>query len=400
MRIYALVLAAGRGLRFGADRPKQYLPLGGLPLIRHSLALLARDRRIAGVAAVIGPEDGAAFAAAAEGLALLPPIIGGATRQASALAGLEALATLLPAPPDAVLIHDAARPFLSAALLGRLVDALAEAPGAIPALPVADTIKRADAGMHVAGTLSRAGLYRVQTPQAFRFAPILAAHRAAASLPAEVAALLTDDAAVAELAGLAVALVPGEEANMKITGPEDLPRAEARLAGLAGQMLPAVGTGFDVHRFAPDRPLVLCGVRVPHPLGLAGHSDADVGLHALCDAIYGALAEGDIGRHFPPSEAAWKDADSARFLVHAGERVAARGGRIASLDVTLICERPKIAPHADAMRARIAAILGIAASRVSVKATPTERLGFTGRGEGIAAQAVATLLLPEAETPL
>lgn len=394
MRIFALVLAAGRGLRFGTDRPKQYLLLGRQPLIRHSLALLARDPRIAGVAAVIGPEDGAAFAAAAEGLALLPPVIGGATRQASALAGLEALA-LLPTPPDAVLIHDAARPFLSAALLGRLMDALAQAPGAIPALPVTDTIKRADAAMHVAGTIARAGLYRVQTPQAFRFAPILAAHRAAAVLPGEAAAALTDDAAVAELAGLAVALVPGEEANMKITSADDLPRAEAHLAELAGQMLPAVGTGFDVHRFAPGRPLVLCGVRVAHPLGLAGHSDADVGLHALCDAIYGALAEGDIGRHFPPSEAAWKDADSARFLVHAGGRVAARGGRIANLDVTLICERPKIAPHAAAMMARLAELLGIEASRVSVKATTTERLGFTGRMEGIAAQAMATVLVPE-----
>ena len=296
-------------------------------------------------------------------------------------AGLEALAG---AAPDIVLVHDAARPLIPPGTIPALLAALERMAGAIPAVPVADTLKRVEAGL-ITATVPREGLYRAQTPQAFRFPVLLAAHRAGVDVAA------TDDASLLEAAGEAVAIVPGSEDNIKLTYPEDLPRLER---AMAAHLIPRVGTGFDVHVLEAGRPLVLCGVAVPHDKGLAGHSDADVGIHALCDAIYGALAEGDIGRHFPPSEAAWKDADSARFLAHAAERIAARGGVLANADVTLICERPKIAPHAAAMMARLAAILGVDADRISVKATTTEKLGFTGRGEGIAAQAVATVLVP------
>jgi 2-C-methyl-D-erythritol 4-phosphate cytidylyltransferase / 2-C-methyl-D-erythritol 2,4-cyclodiphosphate synthase len=282
-------------------------------------------------------------------------------------------------------VHDAARPVIPRSTVPDLLAALRDAPGAIPAVPVGDTLKRAADG-RIAATVPREGLYRAQTPQAFRFPLLLALHRAGGEPTA------TDDAALLEASGHEVRLVAGSESNVKITYPEDLMRVERALAATA---LPRVGTGFDVHAVAAARALVLCGVLVPHETGLAGHSDADVGIHALCDAIYGALAEGDIGRHFPPSEAAWKDADSARFLRHAAERIAARGGRLLNADVTLICERPKITPHAPAMSARLAELLGVEPGRISVKATTTERLGFTGRGEGIAAQAVATVLLPE-----
>jgi 2-C-methyl-D-erythritol 4-phosphate cytidylyltransferase/2-C-methyl-D-erythritol 2,4-cyclodiphosphate synthase len=248
---------------------------------------------------------------------------------------------------------------------------------------VADTLKRVGGGM-IEETVPREGLFRAQTPQAFRFAVLKAAHEARARA-------VTDDASLLEALGQPVAIVPGSERNVKITWPEDLARVEAEMTA---RMLPRTGTGFDVHRLVAGRPLILCGINVPHELGLDGHSDADVGLHALCDAIYGALAEGDIGRWFPPSQATWKGADSAEFLRHAASRVAARGGVLVHVDVTLICERPKIAPHADAMRARIAELAGMDIAAVSVKATTTERLGFTGRGEGIAAQAAATVLLP------
>jgi 2-C-methyl-D-erythritol 4-phosphate cytidylyltransferase/2-C-methyl-D-erythritol 2,4-cyclodiphosphate synthase len=379
MRIGAVILAAGAGTRFGGLRPKQFVELAGVPLVVHAMRRLAGHPRVGRVLLV----------GAAQSLSALFPdfpkagfVPGGATRQDSARAGLEAFAA---DPPDAVLIHDAARPLVPTRVIDAVCDALADGADAVlPALPVTDTLKRAEGGI-VAGTVPREGLWRVQTPQGFRFAPILAAHRAAAGQA------LTDDGAVAEAAGMTVRLVPGAEENLKVTTPDDLARAEALLSA---RLTPRVGTGFDVHRFAPNRPLILCGIHVPHALGLAGHSDADVGIHALCDAIYGALAEGDIGTQFPPSDSAWKDADSALFLKHAADRVAARGGRIVHADVTLICERPKIAPHAAAMRERLAAVMGIDPGAVSVKATTTEQLGFTGRGEGIAAQAVATVLLP------
>ncbi|MCH9013510.1 MAG: bifunctional 2-C-methyl-D-erythritol 4-phosphate cytidylyltransferase/2-C-methyl-D-erythritol 2,4-cyclodiphosphate synthase [Proteobacteria bacterium] len=401
----ALVVAAGRGSRFGTGLPKQYAALGGRPLLGHSLEAFARHPRIDRVKAVIHPDDRALYERAAAGLDLLEPAAGGATRQDSVRRGLESLEALAPA---AVLIHDGARPFVDAAVIDRVLDALASAPGAIAALPVTDTLKRSETGKrgqagHIAATLERAGLWRAQTPQGFRFAEILAAHRAiihravhGAVHGAAAGPELTDDAAVAERAGLAVALVEGTPHNIKVTTRDDLLRAERWLAGAYETR---VGQGFDVHRFAPGDHVMLCGLRVPHEAGLKGHSDADVGLHALTDAILGALGAGDIGVHFPPSDARWKDADSAVFLTHARDLVATRGGRIAHVDVTLVCERPRIGDRRVAMVARLAELLGIEAERVSVKATTTEGLGFTGRGEGIAAQATATLSLPTLNPP-
>jgi 2-C-methyl-D-erythritol 4-phosphate cytidylyltransferase/2-C-methyl-D-erythritol 2,4-cyclodiphosphate synthase len=376
MLVAAVLVAAGSGSRFGAETPKQFLRLAGKPVIRHAAEALAAH---VGLLQPIG--DAGMIAAALAGLPHLAPVPGGATRQDSVRLGLDALE---PAAPDVVLVHDAARPFIPAGTVPALLAALQDSPGAIPAVPVADTLKRVADGRIVA-TTPRDGLFRAQTPQAFRYRDLLAAHRAGQGIAA------TDDAALLEAAGQTVAIVPGSDDNIKLTYQEDFLRLER---AMTARLIPRVGTGFDVHVLETGRRLMLCGIAVPHDKGLAGHSDADVGIHALCDAIYGALAEGDIGRHFPPSQAAWKDADSARFLAHAAERIASRGGMLANADVTLICERPKIAPHAAAMSARLAAILAVDASRISVKATTTERLGFTGRGEGIAAQAVATLLLP------
>ena len=376
----ALIVAAGRGQRFGAAAPKQYVDLAGKPVLRHSLEIFLRHPRVAGVRVVIHADDRVLYESAAAGLTLLAPTTGGATRQESVRRGLESLKDLR---PDNVLIHDAARPLIDAGLIDRMVGALERAPGAIPALPVADTVKRAADG-HIVETLDRRNLWRAQTPQAFRYGDIMAAHLAAAGRE------LTDDAAVAEAAGLAVALVEGTEENFKVTTEADLRRAQQMLS-------PALdvrtGSGFDVHRFGPGDKIMLCGIAVPHDHGLIGHSDADVGLHALTDAILGAIAAGDIGQHFSPGDPRWRGADSAQFLAHAASLVNARGGRILSADITLICERPKVGPHRAAMVARIAAILGLDPSRVSVKATTTEGLGFTGRGEGIAAQATASVAL-------
>ncbi|MFI4986176.1 MAG: bifunctional 2-C-methyl-D-erythritol 4-phosphate cytidylyltransferase/2-C-methyl-D-erythritol 2,4-cyclodiphosphate synthase [Alphaproteobacteria bacterium] len=380
----ALVVAGGRGSRLGGPLPKQYRPLGGRALLRHSLETYLGHPGIAAVRVVIHPDDRALYDAAVGGLALLEPCSGGRERQDSARLGLE---SLVPLAPERVLIHDAARPFVDGDTIGRVIAALAETAGAIAAAPVSDTLKRARDG-RVADTVERAGLWRAQTPQGFRFADILAAHRAAAG------AALTDDAAVAERAGLAVALVAAGEDNFKVTTEEDFRRAERHFASAAEAR---VATGFDVHRFGPGDTIMLCGLAIPHDHGLAGHSDADVGLHALTDALLGTIGAGDIGGHFPPSDARWKGAASERFLRHAAELVAARGGAIVNVDVTIIGERPKVAPHRAAMAARVAGILGIAVGRVSVKATTTDQLGFTGRGEGLAAQAVATVRLPPGE---
>lgn len=375
--IAALVMAAGRGTRLGGEAPKQYLTLGGVSILSRSLALFVEHPRISRIHAVIHADDGDRFAAATAGIAIGPPIVGGETRQESVRRGLEHLAA---APPDLVLIHDAARPLVSPAMIDRVIDALSTHDGAIPALDVADTLKRHD-GKRVTGTLARDGLARAQTPQGFRFAAILAAHRQMAG------AELTDDAAVAEAAGRTVALVPGEEMAFKITTADDLARARRLTAETR------TGTGFDVHRFGPGDHLWLCGIKIAHDCGLVGHSDADVGLHALTDAILGTIGAGDIGVHFPPDDPRWKGADSSRFLAHAVDLLRRRGGHLVHVDVTLVCERPKVSPHRAAMRERIAAILGIDVDRVSVKATTTEGLGFTGRREGIAAQAVATVTL-------
>ncbi len=379
MRIAAILVAAGTGSRFGAETPKQFLPLLGKPVMRHAAEALAK------YATLIQPVgETAPIAAALAGLDHLPIVPGAATRPDSVRAGLDAL---LPHAPTIVLVHDAARPNIPAGTIDALLAALEHHPGAIPAAPVADTLKRVVDGI-ITETVPRDGLFRAQTPQAFRVAPLLAAHRSGL-----IGA--TDDASLLEAAGETVAIVPGSDDNIKLTYPDDLVRLERAMSvNTSIGLIPRVGTGFDVHVLTAGRKLFLCGVEVPHDKGLAGHSDADVGIHALCDAIYGALAEGDIGRHFPPSQAEWKDVDSARFLAHAASRIAARGGRLANADVTLICERPKIAPHAAAMMARLAHIMALPLGLISVKATTTERLGFTGRGEGIAAQAVATVLLP------
>jgi 2-C-methyl-D-erythritol 4-phosphate cytidylyltransferase / 2-C-methyl-D-erythritol 2,4-cyclodiphosphate synthase len=380
--IYALVLAAGRGTRFGGTLPKQYLPLGGSSVLRHAVTAFTAHPRIDGVMLAVRPEDRDVYDAALAGLDLLPPAAGGTERQDSVRLGLEALAAHR---PDRVLIHDGARPFPGTAIIDRVIDALDRAPAAIPGLPLGDTIKRVD-GETIGGTVDRTGLWRVQTPQGFHFAAILAAHRAAAGQA------LTDDAAVAEAAGIAPLIVAGSDDNLKVTTAGDLAAAERLMAARHGDI--RVGQGFDVHPFGPGDGLMVCGVEIAHSAGVVGHSDADVGLHALTDAVLGAIGAGDIGMHFPPSDPQWKGASSDRFLTHAVGLVRARGGSVAALDVTIICERPRIGPHRVAMVERVAAIAGIAPDRVSVKATTTEKLGFTGRGEGIAAQAVATVRLP------
>jgi 2-C-methyl-D-erythritol 4-phosphate cytidylyltransferase / 2-C-methyl-D-erythritol 2,4-cyclodiphosphate synthase len=376
MGIAAILVAAGAGSRFGTETPKQFLQLAGKPVVRHAAEALAE---FVDLLQPVG--DAVPIEAALEGIRHLPPVQGGATRQESVSAGLEALASLA---PGVVLVHDAARPLIPKGTIPALLAALRHSPGAIPAIPVADTLKRVTNGLIVA-TAPRDGLFRAQTPQAFGFQALLTAHRTGRATSA------TDDASLLEALGEAVAIVPGSEDNIKLTYPEDRRRLER---AMAANLIPHVGMGFDVHVLEAGRRLVLCGVPIRHDKGLVGHSDADVGIHALCDAIYGALAEGDIGRHFPPGEAAWKDADSVHFLAHAAGRVAARHGLLVNADITLICERPKIAPHAAAMATRLAGILRVETSRVSVKATTTEKLGFTGRGEGIAAQAIATILLP------
>jgi 2-C-methyl-D-erythritol 4-phosphate cytidylyltransferase/2-C-methyl-D-erythritol 2,4-cyclodiphosphate synthase len=378
----ALVVAAGQGSRFGGSMPKQYLPLGGAYVLRHAVSAFLGHPRVANVVVAIRPEDRALFERSVAGLCLAPPVLGGVTRQESVRLGLEALT---PYRPDRVLIHDGARPFPDRELLDRVIDALDRGTAAIPCLPLRDTIKRASDGT-IRETIDRSALWRAQTPQGFHFEAILAAHRAA------IGCEMTDDSAIAEAAGLTPLVVAGSEDNLKITTPEDLAAAERLIAARQGDV--RVGQGFDVHPFMPGDHLWICGVRIPHAMGLAGHSDADVGLHALTDAILGAIGAGDIGMHFPPSDPQWRGAASDRFLSHAAALVRAQGGTVAAVDVTIICERPKIGPHRAAMVERVAAILGIAPGRVSVKATTTEKLGFTGRAEGIAAQAVATIRLP------
>ncbi len=385
-RTAVVLVAAGRGLRAGAGGPKQYRQIGGVPVIYRAMEAFSTHPEVSAVQPVVNPDDIAMFAAAVAGLKHEAPTHGGATRQASVLAGLEALARH---KPDIVLIHDAARPFVSAGVISRAIEAANRTGAAIPVVPVTDTIKVTGTSGDVEDTPDRARLRIAQTPQSFRFDVILEAHRRAAK---DGRSDFTDDAAIAECAGLTVATFEGDVANMKLTTPEDFVREEARLASLLGDI--RTGTGYDVHAFGEGDHLMLCGVRVPHTKGFLAHSDGDVGLHALVDAILGALADGDIGSHFPPSDAKWKGASSDQFLKYAIDRVTARGGRVANLEVTMICERPKIGPLREVMRARIAEISGVDISRVAVKATTSERLGFTGREEGIAATASATIRLP------
>lgn len=382
MTTVALLMAAGRGSRFGGERPKQYAALAGKAVLRRAACCYLTHPAIDRVATVIHPDDAGLYAAATDGLDLLPSIEGGDTRQESVRRGLEALADL---NPDTILIHDAARPFVPAKVIDRVLNAIGPRTGAIAALPVHDSLRRADGG-RIIDDVDRFGVWRAQTPQGFPFQDIREAHIAVAHEGH------TDDASVARAAGMTVTVVEGAEELFKITTADDLLRAEALLRQRADRS--RVGMGFDVHRFGSGDSVQLCGVAIPHGRGLAGHSDADVALHALTDAILGAVCAGDIGHHFPPTDPRWQGADSAIFLTEAARQVTDLDGHIGHVDLTIICERPKIGPHREAMRARIAEILQINVATVSVKATTTERLGLTGRGEGIAAQAVATVWLP------
>lgn len=369
----AVIVAAGKGLRAGGEVPKQFTRWRGKPLVRHSAeAMLAQG---AAQIVVAIPENAEKSAnEALDGLRNIRLVAGGRTRQRSVCNALEAMAA---EAPGLVLIHDAARPDVPASVTERLVAALETNSGAIPVLPVVDSLALEEQG-RMTGTAPREQLRRVQTPQAFRFAEILAAHRAWSG-PANAG----DDAQVASAAGLTVALVEGDERLRKLTFAEDFSTRAAMVRS---------GTGFDVHRLAEGEELWLCGVRIDHDRGLAGHSDADVGLHAVVDAILGATALGDIGQHFPPSDPQWKGASSDRFVAHAVALAREAGYEVGNVDLTLICEAPRIGPHRDAMRAKLAELLGVDTGLVSVKATTTERLGFTGRGEGIAAQALATMV--------
>jgi 2-C-methyl-D-erythritol 4-phosphate cytidylyltransferase/2-C-methyl-D-erythritol 2,4-cyclodiphosphate synthase len=385
--VAAVVVAAGRGERAGTSIPKQYRLIGGEPMIRATLRAFLRHPRIDFVQPVINLDDRDSYQRAISGLKnLLPPVAGGTTRQASVRAGLEALALH---SPRLVLIHDAARPFVSAELIDRAIGAGRNCGAAVPGMALADTVKAINDSAIVIETLDRSRLRSVQTPQAFTFNLILEAHRRAAAARNES---FTDDAALAEWAGQRVSVFEGEAANLKVTTADDF--AHAEITRLAAPSDVRTGNGFDVHAFAEGDHVMLAGIQIPHSRGVTGHSDADVALHALVDAILGALADGDIGAHFPPSDPQWKGAASERFLAFACERVSKRGGVIAHLDVTIVCEAPRISPHRDAMRARIAGIANIAIDRVAVKATTSEKLGFAGRGEGILAMATATIRLP------
>ena len=385
-QVAAVVVAAGQGVRAGGDLPKQFRRVGGQTMLRRALLSFAGVGNVSFVQPVVRSEDVELVRTLTGDLNVLPPVFGGATRQASVHAGLEAL---LQRSPDIVLVHDAARPFASASLIARAIEAAKKTGAAIPVIPVADTVKRVDEAGVVKATLDRNSIRLVQTPQAFAFPTLLEAHRHAA---AQGRNDFTDDAALAEWAGMKVSVFVGEPGNVKLTTPEDFARAEAIQSAALGDV--RTGSGLDVHAFGPGDHVTLGGIRIPHGHALTGHSDADVALHALTDAILGALADGDIGAHFPPSDPQWRGASSDRFLAFAVERVRTRGGRIANLDLTIVCEAPRIGEHRDRMRANIAKLAGIGIERVAVKATTSEKLGFTGRGEGIAAYATATVRLP------
>lgn len=389
----AVVVAAGRGERAGqAEGPKQYRKIGGQPVLRRTLAAFLAHPRVAKVAVAIHPDDEELFATAVSGLPdRIVAVHGGATRQASTLRALEALEK---EEPFGVVIHDGVRPFAGKELIDRVIKSVEKGQGALPALAVSDTLKKANGLNVVQGTVSREGLFSAQTPQGFVFAEILAAHRRATVEGRED---FTDDAAIAEWAGITVRLIEGSPDNIKLTWARDLRDADLRLAGEPAAF-PDIrtGNGYDVHSFAEGDHVVLCGVSIPHDRMLFGHSDADVGLHALTDALLATCGEGDIGSHFPPSDPQWKGAASHIFVEHAARLVRSYGGRIANADLTLICEAPRIGPHRDRMCEAIAAMLGIERRRVSVKATTNERMGFIGRGEGIAAIVTATVAYPGA----
>lgn len=383
--IAVIIVAAGRGHRFGGEMPKQYLEVHQQPLVRHAVQAFLDHPAIDLILPVIHPDDADILANALGGLDYLEPVAGGAARQDSVRNGLEGLAS---SAPDYVLVHDAARPMVAPALIDRVIEALQDTSGVIPGIAVVDTLKRADDDGIITDTVSRDGLWRAQTPQGFKYADLLAAHRSA------IGQELTDDAAVMEASGYRVAVVLGDENNIKVTTPDDLMRMEEIMSDDSAQAKlvrsPSfrIGSGYDVHKLGPGDHVTLCGVEITSERALIGHSDADVALHAVTDAVFGAIADGDIGSHFPPTDSQWRGASSDQFLAYACERMRERGFELSNIDLTIICEKPKIGPHRDAMRARLAEIAQIDVSCVSVKATTTERLGFTGRGEGIAAEAV------------
>lgn len=384
-RIAVIIVAAGRGHRFGGEMPKQYLEVHQQPLVRHAVQAFLDHPAIDLILPVIHPDDADILANALGGLDYLEPVAGGAARQDSVRNGLEGLAS---SAPDYVLVHDAARPMVAPALIDRVIEALQDTSGVIPGIAVVDTLKRADDDGIITDTVSRDGLWRAQTPQGFKYADLLAAHRSA------IGQELTDDAAVMEASGYRVAVVLGDENNIKVTTPDDLMRMEEIMSDDSAQAKlvrsPSfrIGSGYDVHKLGPGDHVTLCGVKITSERALIGHSDADVALHSVTDAVFGAIADGDIGSHFPPTDSQWRGASSDQFLAYACERMRERGFELSNIDLTIICEKPKIGPHRDAMRARLAEIAQIDVSCVSVKATTTERLGFTGRGEGIAAEAV------------
>lgn len=383
---YALIVAAGRGQRFGGGTPKQYAPLGSGTVLAKSINAFINHPNIEAVRCVINENDVDLYDATAKLFSenkLLKPVFGGKTRQQSVLAGLESIS---PLSPDTVLIHDGARPFVSDELISGVVSALKDAPGAIPALEVVDTLKECIDGS-VKKTVSRDALYRAQTPQGFRFDEIIKSHKGFLNKN------VTDDASIFEGTEMKVSIVAGDEENFKITTQDDYIRAQNKLAGVATIGETRIGIGFDVHRFAAGNGLRICGVDVPFDKSFIGHSDADVALHALTDAMLGAIGEGDIGLHFPPSDPRWKDANSEIFVLHALDLMRAKNARIVNADINIVCEIPKIGPHRERMRARVAEILGTDISRVSIKATTTEKLGATGRGEGVGAQAVVSVLI-------
>lgn len=384
----ALIVAAGRGSRLGGDMPKQYLPLAGKPVLRRTIKTFLKHPSIDHLRVMIHPDDEALYAQAVQGLSLLDPVFGGETRQESVRLGLESLEEL---NPSKVLIHDAARPFVSTRLISHIIEGLHGHKAVIPVLPIADTIKRVKDNVLVE-TVAREGLYLAQTPQGFHYPDIASAHARAKGLQ------LTDDAAVCEHSNIAVSITSGSTKNIKITTRKDLERAEKFVQKKSSLYETRIGTGFDVHKFKPpaaeDNRIMICGVAIPHDQAIEAHSDGDVGIHALVDALLGAMGKGDIGHHFPPSDQKWKNADSSAFLSHAAALVAEAHGRIVNIDVTVIGERPKISQFREAMRRRLAQILALNIDRVSVKATTTETLGFTGRKEGIAAQAVVSVSMP------
>jgi len=382
-KIAIIIVAAGQGRRAGEGLPKQYRLIAGKAMLRRTIEGVISALPDALVQVVIGADDHADYNAAMEGIHILPTVFGGASRQLSVYNGLQAIECH---SPEFVLIHDAARPFLTTELVSNVTAALESGANAvIPAIPIVDTLNKVQ-GTRIAGLVDRSSLFAIQTPQGFDFAALMAAHKAAKG------GTFTDDGSIMEAAGHPVEICAGDERNFKVTHPHDFKKAEAQIMNELGDI--RTGTGYDVHRFEEGEYLWLCGVKIPFTKALKGHSDADVGLHALTDALLSAVAAGDIGTHFPPTEEKWRGAASDMFIKKAAMIIRDRGGVISNVAVCLICEKPKIGPQNEAMTARIAALLGIAPERVSVQATTTEKLGFTGREEGIAAQATATVRLP------